>query len=148
MDKKKIRILLIEDEDFDVRRVKNTTKIFEQSLEIINVVSNGYDALKILNENPDHVDIIIMDYQIAGALRGEELIRKIKLIDQSLQIIVITKLTINITDFIFAKKLMEAGAFWYCTKYPGDIDEYIYQPTDFLMSIFNAFEKKKLEKML
>ncbi|KAB2837273.1 MAG: response regulator, partial [Melioribacteraceae bacterium] len=146
MDKKKIKILLIEDEDFDVRRVRNTVKIFEQSIEIVNVVSNGYDALKILAENTEDLDIVIMDYQIAGALRGEELIRKIKAIDQSLQIIVITKLTINITDFNFAKRLMEAGAFWYCTKYPGDIDEYIYQPTDFLMSIFNAFEKKKLEK--
>lgn len=146
MDKKKIKILLIEDEDFDVRRVRNTVKIFEQSIEIVNVVSNGYDALKILEENSEEFDIIIMDYQIAGALRGEELIHKIKAIDQSLQIIVITKLTINITDFNFAKRLMEAGAFWYCTKYPGDIDEYIYQPTDFLMSIFNAFEKKKLEK--
>lgn len=146
MDKKKIKILLIEDEDFDVRRVKNTIKIFEQSIEILNVVSNGYDAINILKENSELYDLVIMDYQIAGALRGEELIKKIKLIDKSLQIIVITKLTINITDFNFAKRLMEAGAFWYCTKYPGDIDEYIYQPTDFLMSIFNAFEKKKLEK--
>ena len=42
---------------------------------------------------------------------------------------------------------MQAGAFWYCTKYPGNIEEYIYQPTDFILSIFNAYEKKKLEKL-
>jgi two-component system response regulator AtoC len=41
---------------------------------------------------------------------------------------------------------MEAGAMWYCTKYPGDIEKYIYQPTDFILSIFNAAEKKTLEK--
>jgi len=41
---------------------------------------------------------------------------------------------------------MRAGAFWYCTKYPGNIEEYIYQPTDFILSIFNAYEKKRLEK--
>ncbi|MDX1702222.1 MAG: sigma-54 dependent transcriptional regulator [Melioribacteraceae bacterium] len=57
----------------------------------------------------------------------------------------ITKLTIDMTDFDFANKLIEAGAYWYCTKYPGDIENYIYQPTDFILSIFNAFEKKKLE---
>ena len=141
----KIRILLIEDESFDVKRVQNTIKLFESSIEIKAVVSNGTDALQLINNEPDSYDIIIMDYQIAGALRGEELIRKIKEINQTLQIIVITKLTINISDFNFAKNLMQAGAFWYCTKYPGDIEDYIYQPTDFLMSIFNAYDKKRLE---
>ncbi len=145
IEQNKINLLLIEDEDFDVKRVKNTIKIFEESLHIGEIVSNGSDALKLLEKNPTGFDVIIMDYQIAGAIRGEELIKKIKQINHTLQIIVITKLTINITDFDFAKKLVDAGAFWYCTKYPGDIDEYIYQPTDFLMSIFNAFEKKKLE---
>jgi transcriptional regulator with GAF, ATPase, and Fis domain len=86
-----------------------------------------------------------MDYQIAGGLRGEELIKKIKNINFSLQIIVITKLTIDMTDFEFANRLIDAGAFWYCTKYPGDIEKYVYQPTDFILSIFNAYEKKKLE---
>lgn len=141
-----IRILLIEDEDFDVRRVKNTVKFFERSMSIEKIVSNGKDAINIINANQDFFDIVIMDYQIAGGLRGEDLIQKIKLIDPSIQIIVITKLTINITDFKFASSLMNAGAFWYCTKYPVDIEDYIYQPTDFTISIFNAFEKRKLHK--
>ncbi|MBU1097613.1 MAG: sigma-54 dependent transcriptional regulator [Bacteroidetes bacterium] len=141
----KIKIMLIEDEDFDVRRVRNTIKLFDQFIAIEHVTSNGMDALEMLNKKPDRFDIVIMDYQIAGALRGEELIRKIKDINRTIQIIVITKLTINISDFDFAKSLMKAGAFWYCTKYPGDIEEYIYQPTDFLMSIFNAYDKRRLE---
>ncbi|PJA95891.1 MAG: sigma-54-dependent Fis family transcriptional regulator [Ignavibacteriales bacterium CG_4_9_14_3_um_filter_34_10] len=141
---KKIKILLIEDEDFDVNRVKNTIRLFGDQLELIDVVSNGADAIEIIRAK-DNFDIIIMDYQIAGGLRGEELIRKIKDVDDTIQIIVITKLTINISDFNFAKSLVKAGAFWYCTKYPGDIEEYIYQPTDFLMSILNAYEKRKLE---
>jgi DNA-binding NtrC family response regulator len=90
--------------------------------------------------------VAILDYQISGGLKGEELIRKMKEADPCLQIIVITKMTINITDYEFANNLLKAGAFWYCTKYPGHIEEYIYQPTDFLLSIFNAYEKKKLEK--
>ena len=140
-----IRILLIEDEDFDVRRVENTIKLFDEKLKIVNIVSNGTDALKLIQDDNHRFDIVIMDYQIAGALRGEDLITQIKLLDPVLQIIVITKLTINISDFNFAQSLMNAGAFWYCTKYPGDIENYIYQPTDFLMAIFNAYDKRKLE---
>lgn len=142
---KKIKILLIEDEDFDVRRVRNTIKYFSEQIAIKDVVSNGYAAIELLNENPNNYDVVIMDFQIAGGLRGESLIAKIKEIDNSLQIIVITKMTINMTDFEFANGLMKAGAFWYCTKYPGDIEDSIYQPTDFLMGIFNAYEKKQLE---
>lgn len=141
---KKIEILLIEDEEFDVNRVKNTIKLFNDQIELVDIVSNGSDAIELIKSKRSF-DIIIMDYQIAGGLRGEELIRKIKEIDDTIQIIVITKLTINISDFNFAKALVKAGAFWYCTKYPGDIEEYIYQPTDFLMSILNAYEKRKLE---
>ena len=141
----KINILLIEDEEFDARRVQNTLKLMEDKIEIKEIVSNGNDALEVLKKKKDEYDIIIMDFQIAGGLRGEELIKQIKKIDSTLQIIVITKLTIDMTDFEFANRLIDAGAFWYCTKYPGDIEKYIYQPTDFLMSIFNAYEKKKLE---
>ena len=129
----KINILLIEDEDFDVRRVKNTIKFSKDKIYLKNVVSNGNSAIDLLKKKHDEYDIVIMDFQIAGGLRGEELIKEMKEIDSSLQIIVITKMTINITDFEFANNLMQAGAFWYCTKYPGDIEDYIYQPTDFLM---------------
>jgi len=34
---KKIKILLIEDEDFDVNRVKNTIRLFGDQLELIDV---------------------------------------------------------------------------------------------------------------
>lgn len=143
---KKINILLIEDEDYDVRRVKNTIKPFEERMKIVETVSNGKAALEILQNNRGLFDIVIMDYQIAGGVMGEMLIQKIKEVDSSIQIIVITKMTINITDFSFANKLMKAGAFWYCTKYPVDIEEFIYQPTDFIISLFNAHEKCLLER--
>ena len=76
---------------------------------------------------------------------GEELICEIKKINPCIQIIVITKLTINDNRFEFANKLLKIGAFWYCTKYPTHITEFIYQPTDFLISIHNAYQKKQLE---
>ncbi|MCX7875136.1 MAG: sigma-54 dependent transcriptional regulator [Melioribacteraceae bacterium] len=139
-----IKIMLIEDEDFDMRRVENTIKPFKEKIKIVDVVSDGKSAIELLEAKKNCYDIVIMDFQIAGGLRGEHLIKKLRDIDTSLQIIVITKMTINVTDYDFAHNLLEAGAFWYCTKYPGDIEEYIYQPTDFILSIFNAFERKKL----
>jgi two-component system response regulator AtoC len=141
-----IQVLLVEDEDFDVARVKNTVKLFASRIRIADVVSNGKAALDYIKSKPDKYDIVILDFQISGGLRGEELIRKIKELDPLIQIIVITKMTINMTDLDFASSLLRAGAFWYCTKYPGNIEEYVYQPTDFILSIFNAYEKKRLEK--
>lgn len=139
-----INILLIEDEDFDVRRVENTIKPFCDRIKIVDVVSDGKLAVELLDQKKNVYDLVIMDFQIAGGLRGEHLIKKIKIIDPTIQIIVITKMTINIADYDFANNLMQAGAFWYCTKYPGDIEDHIYQPTDFIISIFNAAEKRRL----
>ncbi|MEJ2635785.1 MAG: sigma-54 dependent transcriptional regulator [Calditrichia bacterium] len=141
-----IRILLVEDEDYDVRRVRNTLRPVENRIRIKDVVASGTAAIELLEKNRFGYDVVIMDFQIAGGLMGERLIKKMKEIDPLLQIIVITKMTVNITDFEFANKLLEAGAMWYCTKYPGDIEDFIYQPTDFILNIFNAFEKKRLEK--
>lgn len=143
---KKIQVLLIEDEEFDVRRVRNTIKPFSQKIHIAKVVSNGRVALEMLGAKDSAFDVVIMDFQIAGGLMGENLIHGIKKIDPSLQIIVITKMTVNVIDYNFANSLMSAGAFWYCTKYPGDIEEYIYQPTDFILSIFNAYNRCTLER--
>jgi DNA-binding NtrC family response regulator len=141
---KLINLLLIEDETFDVNRIKRTLEPFNDKLIIKQVVADGQSALKLLSEHDGEFDVIIMDYQIVGPLTGERLIREIKTIDPFIQIIIITKMTINVTDFEFANKLIEAGAMWFCTKYPADIKEYVYQPTDLLLSILNAYEKKRL----
>lgn len=143
---KLINVLLIEDEEFDVNRVKKTLEAFSNQIRIKKVVADGRTAINTISSGEYHIDIAIMDFQISGGIMGEELIRKLKEADPSLQIIVITKMTINITDYSFADSLIQAGAYWYCTKYPGDIDDYIYQPTDFILSILNAYQKKLLEK--
>ncbi|MGE5498565.1 MAG: sigma-54-dependent transcriptional regulator [Syntrophothermus sp.] len=143
---KQINLLLIEDETYDVNRIKRTLAPFGDRLVIKNAVADGQSAIDVFSECPEEFDVIIMDYQIVGPMSGERLIRKIKSIDPFIQIIVITKMTINITDLEFANKLIEAGAMWFCTKYPADIREYIYQPTDLLLSILNAYEKKRLNQ--
>ncbi len=141
-----IKVMLVDDEEFDVQRVKNTVAVSPTKIQIECVLSNGRAALEHIQNFPDRYDVVILDYQISGGLRGEELIRQMREADPFLQIIVITKMTTNTTDFEFANNLLKAGAFWYCTKYPGNIEDYIYQPTDFILSIVNAYEKKKLEK--
>ncbi len=141
-----IHLLVVEDEEYDVRRLRSTIKPFERQIRITAVVSNGDEALKILTERRHQIDIVVMDLQIAGGIMGEALIRAIRQIAPTVQIIVMTKMTINITDFDFANKLLRAGAFWYCTKYPADIEEYIYQPTDFILSLVNASQRRMLER--
>lgn len=143
---KQINVLLIEDEEFDVRRVLKTIEPFSNQIKICQIVSNGKAAIDYLENYKGKIHVVILDYQIAGGLMGEPLIQRIKEIDSSIQINVITKMTINLTDYNFANKLLKAGAFWYCTKYPGDIEDFIYQPTDFIISIFNAYDKCILER--
>lgn len=140
----KIKLLIIEDEDFDVKRIRNTIANYHNQIILSEVVTNGNDALKTLQNNKNKYDVIIMDYQISGGLIGKELIHRIKSIDPFIQIIVITKRTINQSNVLFANELIDSGAFWYGTKYPSDIEKYIYQPTDFILCIFNAYEKRKL----
>ncbi len=139
-----INLLLIEDEEFDARRVRNTLRPFADRIHIRDVVADGQEALTLLQRDNGKYDVVIMDFQIPGAIIGESLIRRIKEIDATLQVIIVTKMTINVTDFEFARRLQEAGAIWYCTKYPGDIEAYIYQPTDFVLNIINAFERRRL----
>lgn len=114
-----IRVLLVDDEDFDVARVKNTISLSSTKIQIESVVSNGRAAMEHIQQHPDLYDVVILNYQISGGLRGEELIQKMKESDPFLQIVVITKMTTNTTDFDFANNLLKAGAFWYCTKYQG-----------------------------
>lgn len=144
---KPIRVLLIEDEDFDVHRVRKTVSIVQDEIVIQHVVSDGAAALELINANPYCIDVIIMDFQIAGGLMGEALIKRIKEIRESMAIIVITKMTMNINDIDFANNLLKAGAFWYCTKYPMDVIDYIYQPTDFILSIKNAYANSQLVEL-
>ena len=140
-----IRVLLVEDEDYDIRRVERTLRPVADRIRIVDAVSNGRAAVDLLAQGHDY-DVVIMDYQIAGGLKGETLIAKLRELDPTVQVIVITKMTTNVADFEFANRLLEAGAMWYCSKYPYDIEDFIYQPTDFVLSIFNAYEKRLLEK--
>jgi len=145
IDINKINLLIIEDEDFDVKRIRRTLKPFESIIDIKDIVSSGNDALRLVKNNRNRYDVIIMDYQISGGLYGVELISELKNAVPSIQIIIVTKMTLNQTDLDFAAKLIESGASWFGTKNPMDIEDFIYQPTDFILAIRNAYEKRQLQ---
>jgi len=144
MVKEPIRVLLVEDEEFDVRRIKNTIHAFGEAIQIKDIVSTGEDALESM-DRCGPFDVAILDYQISGGLYGERLIQRMRQKDPFIQVVVITKMTINQTDLHFANQLLDNGAYWYGTKYPSDIEDFIYQPTDFVLTIMNAHEKRNLE---
>jgi len=141
-----IKLLVVEDEEFDVIRIKKTLEPYNKQIVILDIVSTGKDALELIKAKPEHYDVIVLDYQISGGLYGIDLITEIKKISEALQIVIITKMTLNQTNVDFAVQLIESGASWFGTKNPVDMEDYIYQPTDFLLAIQNAYEKNMLQK--
>jgi len=53
-----INILLVEDEEFDVKRVKKTISYYDTRLKVLDVVSNGRAALELIKDNPDRYDVV------------------------------------------------------------------------------------------
>ena len=64
-----VKVLLIEDEEYDVRRVQNTVKPFSERIKITDVVSNGKAALETVRKNKDNIDVIIAQCRSGGTLR-------------------------------------------------------------------------------
>ena len=77
MNENSIKILIIEDERYDIDRIMNTLRPYEPKIKIEDIVKNGYDAIDRIESGKDF-DVVIMDYQISGGLYGEALIQKIK----------------------------------------------------------------------
>jgi CheY-like chemotaxis protein len=67
---KPINLLLIEDESYDVNRIRRTLAPFGEQVIIRKIVADGQSALDLLSEQEEEFDVIIMDYQIVGPLSG------------------------------------------------------------------------------
>ena len=63
-----ITVLLIEDEDYDVIRVKNTIAPFEDKIKIKDIVSDGNAALELFRDKTNNYDVVIMDYHLTGGV--------------------------------------------------------------------------------
>ena len=55
-----INLLVIEDEQYDVKRIENTLKLFGEKIKITDTVSSGEDALECIRKDRDKYDVIIL----------------------------------------------------------------------------------------
>ena len=60
----KIKILLIEDEEFDVQRVQKTIAFQAEQIEICEIVSDGRSAIELIEAGNEQFDIVIMDFRL------------------------------------------------------------------------------------
>jgi YesN/AraC family two-component response regulator len=56
-----INVLIIEDEEYDVVRIKNTIGPFADRIRIADVVSDGLEALALVKEKPTAYDVVLVD---------------------------------------------------------------------------------------
>lgn len=105
-------ILIVDDEE-NVSRLLN--KIFAKEGYITRIANNGNEALKVIDSN--EIDIVISDIKMPG-MTGIELLKKIRGIDPSIQVIMITAFATLDT----AIDALRMGAKDYITK-PFNIDD-------------------------
>jgi two-component system, NtrC family, response regulator HydG len=121
--------ILIVDDNFDICTL--LSKFLTKNGFQVSVAHSGSKALSILTE--DHFDLVLCDFRLEG-MDGEQVLTKIKEIDPSIQVIIIT----GYSDIKIAVKVVKLGAYDYITKplFPDEI----------LHTINKALESKPLEK--
>ncbi len=135
-----ITILLVEDEDFDVRRVKNTIRLFAERLQIADVVSNGRAALDLIQKNQTNTTSSSSTIIFPGAAGrgthpqdqgGGPVHPDHRHHEDDHQCL----------GLRVRQQPAEVRRILVLHQVSRNIEEYIYQPTDFILSIFNAYEK-------
>jgi two-component system, NtrC family, response regulator HydG len=121
--------ILIVDDNFDICTL--LSRFLTKNGFQVSVAHSGSKALGILSE--DHFDLVLCDFRLEG-MDGEQVLTKIKEIDPSIQVIIIT----GYSDIKIAVKVVKLGAYDYITKplFPDEI----------LHTINKALESKPIEK--
>jgi DNA-binding NtrC family response regulator len=121
-------VVLVVDDEPGVR--ESFHLILDDDYDVIDV-PDGLSALEIVRST--HVDLVLLDIRLPG-MEGIEVLEKIKGIDESLEIILVTAVK-TVRTAVAAMKL---GAFDYVTK-PFDEDE-------LLVLVRRALDKRTLER--
>lgn len=110
IDKNKYNILVVEDNPGDFLLIEDYLQehILDPQL---TAVKKFYDALDVLNQNPDTIDIILLDLSLPD-ISKEDLIKQIKKITQNLPVIILT----GYSDLEFAGKSLAVGVSDYLIK--------------------------------
>lgn len=116
-------ILIVDDEE---NVCKLLSKIFIKEGYITHIAHNGEEALGIIDKN--EIDVVITDIKMSG-ITGVELLKKIKGLDSSIEVIMITAFATLDT----AIEALRIGARDYITK-PFDIEEVLASVKKLIMS--------------
>ena len=104
-----LKLLLADDEELSVRMLKNLINWQSYGIQIVGSANNGIEAWELyLRERPD---IILTDIRMPG-MDGLELTRKIKEVDSSAEIILISAYA----DFEYARRAIALGGANYLLK--------------------------------
>jgi DNA-binding response OmpR family regulator len=114
--KRPAHVLIVDDEAF----VRSSLQLFLETQGYkVSVAEGGESALELLGDQQPPVDVVLLDLVMPGGLHGIEVLRRIKEIDSSVQVIIATGCG-NMNTAIQALRL---GAFDYITKPIVNLDE-------------------------
>ena len=110
MDKKKINVLMIEDDPFSVAIIKHYAGSFQRLELLINHAVQLEEAIVFLDNNP--VDMIFLDYRVYSRITGLEVLQHLRAKGINLPVIIIT----GSGNEEVATELIKAGASDYLVK--------------------------------
>lgn len=108
------KVMLLDDEPWELRGLKNMLPWNEYGFEVAAERSNPLQALEDLKQN--HFDVLVSDIRMPG-LDGISLMKKIRRFNSELEIIFIS----GHAEFEYAREALRAGAYDYLLK-PVDLD--------------------------
>jgi len=111
------RVLLADDEDFDLQGLQRFVPWTELGMEIVASVNSGFEALAVLRDEP--VDLLVTDIRMPN-MSGLELARKTLEMVSNIEIIFVS----GYEDFHYARQALTLNAASYILK-PVDDEELI-----------------------
>ena len=138
----KIKILLVEDDEIDVRAFVRTLKKSSIDFELESCIYAD-EALKLLKNKADVFDCIFVDYQLPG-MDGLSLLKEIKLHGYNKPVLVMT----SQGDEKIAVEMMKAGAFDYFPKSELSPSKIVNTFNSILRYNSISDEKQRIEKSL
>lgn len=136
-------VIIIDNDVWNAERLRKSFISMEKPYQVVEIFSNGRDALRYLQDNPTKVDFLITDICMPG-FPGLELIEQVRKINKHLQCIILSVQKV----FEYAQKAIELGVVRYLVK-PIEMES-ITQALDSLsfkpMDVSKSEEKLVLSK--
>jgi DNA-binding response OmpR family regulator len=101
----------------------------------VTAVGDGPSALKVLEENPEGVDLVVLDLMLPG-MSGYAVCEAIRAIDMGMPVLILTARTLSEDR----TRGFEVGANQYLTK-PFDLDEFLARIKNLL--VYHGREKRR-----